>query len=76
MRIAVIGAGAIGGFFGALLTRAGQEVTFIARGDHLEVIRNSGVSLVSATVGDFVVHPTASGRADDIGPVDVVLMCV
>ena len=45
MRIAIVGAGGVGGYFGGLLARAGNDVTFIARGEHLEAIRNSGLRI-------------------------------
>ncbi|MFA5678313.1 MAG: putative 2-dehydropantoate 2-reductase [Pseudomonas sp.] len=52
MKIAVVGAGAIGGFYGLMLARAGHEVHFVVRGDY-QAIRESGMQLVSATEGDF-----------------------
>lgn len=76
MHIAIVGAGALGGYLGALLTRAGHEVTIVARGDTLEVLRNSGLSLRSSLHGDFVVHPGATDRFEGVGPVDLVLVCV
>jgi 2-dehydropantoate 2-reductase len=76
MRIAVMGTGGTGGYFGGLLARAGQEVTFIARGDHLEAIRKNGLTIKSALAGDFNIPATATDNPDDIGPVDFVLFCV
>ena len=46
MRFAVMGTGAVGGYFGALLARAGHNVTFIARGDHLRAIQKNGLSVL------------------------------
>jgi 2-dehydropantoate 2-reductase len=76
MKIAVFGSGAIGGYFGGRLAQAGQDVTFIARGKHLEAILGHGLQLKSIN-GDFSVHPArATDNPQDIGVVDVVLCCV
>lgn len=76
MRIAVVGAGGVGGYFGGRLSEAGHEVHLIARGDHLEAIRRDGLR-VESTLGDFVTSP-AGTTADpgEIGPVDAVLVAV
>jgi 2-dehydropantoate 2-reductase len=76
MRIAIMGSGALGGFFGGLLARAGQDVTFIARGAHLEAIRSRGLVVKSATLGDFTVSAPATDDPREIGPVDLVLVGV
>lgn len=76
MRFAVVGSGAVGGYFGAKLARSGQEVTFIARGAHLAAIRAHGLRIESAKLGDFVVHAPASDNPGDVGQVDVVLFTV
>jgi 2-dehydropantoate 2-reductase len=76
MRVAVMGTGGIGGFLGALLLRGGHDVTLIARGDHLEALRANGLSLQSPVIGDITVRAPATDRCDDVGPVDLVLMCV
>jgi 2-dehydropantoate 2-reductase len=55
VRIAMMGSGDLGGFFGGLLARAGEEVTFIARGAHLQAVRAQGLSVRSEMVGDFTV---------------------
>src|SRR5262252_3100039 len=76
MRIAVIGAGGVGGTFGAALAKAGAEVVFLARGAHLNAMRTSGLAVMGPR-GDFHLYPVAV--ADDpakIGPVDIVLFCV
>jgi 2-dehydropantoate 2-reductase len=76
MRIAVFGSGAVGGYFGGRLAEAGEDVAFIARGEHLAAIRRDGLK-VTSTEGDFIVRPA---RATDdpaaVGPVDVVLLGV
>ena len=76
MKIAVMGAGAIGGYFGGRLAAAGQDVTFIARGAHLAAIQEKGLT-VRSPLGDFAVHPVkATDDPSTIGPVDVVLFMV
>src|SRR3954465_7074606 len=76
MRIAVIGAGGIGGILGASLAAAGQDVIFVARGKHLEAIQANGLR-VEGDRGETVVRPaTATDNPDTIGPVDLVLFCV
>ena len=76
MRIAVMGTGGTGGYFGGLLARAGEEVTFIARGAHLEAIRHNGLTVKSVLSGDFTLPVKATADPKDIGPVDCVLFCV
>jgi 2-dehydropantoate 2-reductase len=77
MRIAVVGAGGTGGYFGGLLARAGEDVTFIARGAHLAAIREHGLTVKSRTVGDFSISPArATDDAASVGPVDLILFCV
>jgi 2-dehydropantoate 2-reductase len=75
MRITILGTGAVGGYFGALLSRAGQDVTFIARGAHLDAIRTHGLRLEGPR-GDFTVSARATDSPAEIGPVDYVLFCV
>ncbi|HZD40565.1 MAG TPA: 2-dehydropantoate 2-reductase, partial [Terriglobales bacterium] len=76
MRIAVIGTGAVGGYFGAKLALAGHEVTFIARGAHLRAMREKGL-IVQSFQGDFQVHQaTFTDHVEDIGKQDLVLFCV
>src|SRR5499426_3186037 len=76
MRIAVIGAGGVGGAFGAALAKAGGDVTFLARGAHLAALRQRGLTLVSPR-GDLHLSPIqATDQPGSIGEVDVVLFCV
>ncbi len=76
MRIAVIGAGGVGGAFGAALAKAGSDVTFLARGAHLAAMRRRGLTLVSPR-GDLHLNPVqATDEPDSIGQVDFVLFCV
>lgn len=75
MKIAVMGSGGIGGYFGGLLARAGEDVTFIARGAHLEAIRKNGLQ-VNSVAGDFHVRAPATHDPAAVGPADLVLFCV
>ena len=76
MRIAVIGAGGIGAIYGAALAKAGSEVVFVARGRHLEAMRQRGLR-IEGDRGETVVRPTqATDNIAEIGPVDYVLFCV
>lgn len=76
MKFAILGSGAVGGYFGAKLARAGQGVTFIARGAHLDAIRARGLEVKSAALGDFVARTAAESDTAKVGPVDVVLVSV
>jgi 2-dehydropantoate 2-reductase len=76
MRVAIVGSGAVGGYFGAKLARSGQDVTFIARGAHLAAIREHGLRIQSAKLGDFVVRAPAHDNPAKVGPVDLVLFTV
>ena len=73
MRVAVLGAGAIGAYVGAALARGGTEVYLVARGEHLEALRRDGVRVLSNR-GDFAAHPPATDDTSEIGPVDVVFL--
>ena len=76
LRFAVMGAGGVGGYFGARLAGAGASVAFIARGPHLKAMRATGLRVKSA-LGDAHVYPiTATDDPGDIGPVDVILFAV
>jgi 2-dehydropantoate 2-reductase len=76
MRIAILGSGAVGGYFGAKLARSGQDVTFIARGAHLAAMRERGLEIRSAQLGDFTVRARAEDDTSKIGPVDLVIFAV
>jgi 2-dehydropantoate 2-reductase len=76
MRIAIFGAGGVGGYFGGRLTQAGEDVVFIARGEHLEAIRKQGLQ-VDSVRGDFTLQPVqATDDPSKVGAVDVVLLGV
>jgi 2-dehydropantoate 2-reductase len=76
MRIAVFGSGGVGGFFGAKLALAGNDVTFIARGRHLAAIREKGLRAESGTSPMHVANAQAIDDPSRIPPVDVVMFCV
>ncbi len=76
MRIAVVGAGGVGGAFGAALAKAGADVTFIARGAHLAAMKSTGLKIESPR-GDVHLVPThATDDPAGVGTVDFVLFCV
>jgi 2-dehydropantoate 2-reductase len=76
MRIAVVGAGGVGGGFGAALAKAGADVTFLARGAHLAAMKSAGLK-VQGPRGDTHLVPTqATDDPAAIGTVDIVLFCV
>ncbi len=77
MRIAMMGSGGVGGFFGGRLAKAGYDVTFIARGSHLAAIREHGLTLENEPQGD--IHLPKVHATDDpaqVGPVDLVILSV
>src|SRR5215471_12488735 len=76
MRIAIFGTGGVGGYFGGRLAQAGEDVTFIARGDHLRAIQANGLK-VESLQGDFVVNPAkAPNDVSAVGAVDLVILGV
>lgn len=76
MKIAVIGVGGLGGYYGGLLARTGHEVAFVARGVHLAALREKGLQ-VKSVHGDFhVAAAIATDHPSEVGPVDLVLICV
>jgi 2-dehydropantoate 2-reductase len=75
MKICVYGAGAIGGLVGAKLARAGEEVSLIARGAHLEAMKAKGLKLLSEE-GEFTVRPRCAANAAELGPQDYVVLAL
>lgn len=75
MRIAVMGAGSTGGYFGGMLARGGNDVALIARGANLEAIRSKGLVVVRDDE-EFTVRCQATDDPAEVGPVDLALLCV
>jgi 2-dehydropantoate 2-reductase len=76
MRTVVMGAGAVGGFYGAMLARAGHEVAFVARGAQLAALRARSLEVRSAQFGTFTVGGAASDRPAELGPAELVIFGV
>jgi 2-dehydropantoate 2-reductase len=76
MKIVIVGSGGVGGYFGARLARAGEDVTFVARGAHLQAIREHGMRIRSAVDGEWSVKATAVETLEGHAPADIVLLCV
>ncbi len=76
MKIAVMGAGGVGGYFGGLLARGGHDVTFIARGQHLDAIRSNGLKVISANDGEFTVRCGATDDPAAAGEHELVIFAV
>ncbi len=76
MRVAILGSGAVGGYYGAQLARAGHDVTFIARGAHLTAIRDRGLEIRSPQLGDFTVRAPVEEDTSKVGQVDLVVVAV
>ena len=75
MKIAVMGSGGVGGYFGGMLAKAGHAVTFIARGEHLQAIRKEGLRVVH-NAGEFTIDASATDNAEGVGPAELVLFSV
>ncbi len=71
-----MGTGGIGGYYGGMLARAGDEVTFIARGPHLEAMQGRGLTVKTTHVGEFTLPVRATSDPGEFGSVDLVLFCV
>jgi 2-dehydropantoate 2-reductase len=76
MKIAVMGTGGLGGYFGGVLARNEHKTSFIARGENLHAMREQGLKVLSPQ-GDFLVSPVqVTDRPDEVGVVDLILFCV
>lgn len=76
MKIAIFGTGGVGGYFGGRLAQNSEDVIFLARGAHLEAIREKGLKVESID-GDFTIHPAQAGDSpQSIGEVDLVILAV
>ena len=76
MRIAIMGSGGVGGYFGARLVQGGADVHFIARGAHLAAMREHGLAIEGGPQPIHLPKVSVSDEAKTIGPVDVVMFCV
>ena len=77
MKIVVYGAGAVGGFFGGMLARYGQEVQFVARGAHLEALRARGIIIDSTLMGRLHIPPVPAAETSAyLERADLILVCV
>jgi 2-dehydropantoate 2-reductase len=76
MRVAVMGSGGLGGYFGALLARGGADVSFVARGAHLEAMRREGLRIKGGPDPFHLEQVRATDNPGEIGPVDLVMVCV
>ena len=76
MRIAIVGAGGVGGGFGAALAHAGADVSFIARGAHLAAMQKDGLRIESVRGNTHLKPTTATDDPKKVGPVDYVIFCV
>ena len=76
LKVAIVGAGGTGAYYGGALARAGAEVTMIARGPHLEAIKKQGLQLNSVLLGDFLIETPATDDMSSIGVVDLVIFAV
>src|SRR5581483_1043128 len=76
MKVAIVGAGGVGGFVGGALARAGHEVAVLARGAHLQAISERGLQVESGQIGTFTARVSASDTAADLGRADLVVIAV
>ena len=76
LKVAVVGAGGTGAYYGGALAKAGHDVTFIARGSHLDAINKSGLQLNTVLLGAFHLDSPATDDMSSIGPVDLVIFAV
>ena len=76
LKVAVVGAGGTGAYYGGALAKAGHDVIFIARGSHLDAINKSGLQLNTVLLGDFHLDSPATDDMSSIGPVDLVIFAV
>lgn len=76
MKIAIMGSGGVGGYFGGRLAEAGNDVSFIARGAHLKALQDNGLKIISPLGDLHLENVSATDDPGEIGPVDIVLFCV
>jgi 2-dehydropantoate 2-reductase len=76
MKVAIMGAGGLGGYFGAYLAQAGHDVAFIARGAHLSAMRQNGLRVISELGDTYLTDPVATDDPGIVGYVDYVILAV
>lgn len=76
LKVAVVGAGGTGAYYGGALAKDGHDVTMIARGTHLDAILKNGLQLNSVLLGNFNLKTAATNDMDSVGPVDLVIFAV
>ena len=76
MKILVVGAGVVGGYFGGRHVQAGRDITFLVRSKRAEQIEAQGLQILSPTHGDFAVRPKAKTAAQIVSPYDVIFLSV
>ena len=76
MRVLIVGAGGTGGYFGAKLARAGEDVTFLARGVHFRALRTNGIRIRSSIEGEWSTPVRAVASLEGEPTADLVLFCV
>ena len=75
MKIAIVGTGGIGGYFGGKIAKAGYDVTFVARGEHLKALKKKGLS-VKSILGDFHIDSVqVTDKIEKIGKCDLIIIC-
>lgn len=76
MRILIVGAGALGGFYGGLLARSGEDVTFLARGATLDRLRSNGLTIESKQFGSYTMPVSTAASVDEIEAIDLIFFSV
>src|SRR5579871_181988 len=76
MRVAVMGSGGLGGYFGALLAKGGTDLSFVARGAHLDAMRRNGLRVEGGPEPFHLEHVHVTDDPGEIGSVDLVMVCV
>ena len=74
MKIAIMGTGGVGGYYGGLLAKIGHDVTFIARGAHLHAIREKGLKIKSVHGNFLILYAKTTDQPVDVGPVDLIIV--
>lgn len=76
MKVLVMGSGGVGGYYGGVISKSGHDVIFVARGEHLNAIKENGLRVESVNSGNFTLYPRVTSRLDGVWKADIVLFCV